>query len=213
MDLVKLVNEVVELLTNPKNSINKWKDKKITKQDLILYLAIVGFPTFLGLLIGYGFVSGLAWNAGARFLGWGFVLAIIGYVGAIIGILLFAFIFNMLAVNFKSKQNLMQAAKLVSYAATPWLILGIFNIFPTAGLISLLGGIYGLYILYLGIPILMKTPEDQVIPYLVIGSIIFIIIMLVVWGIVFWIWNAVAWGAFWSSSYPSYLYDRPPWIR
>jgi len=126
-------------------------------------------------------------------------MAVITYILSIVGIIVFGFLLNALAGNFKSKKNKMQALKLVSYAATPWLLLGIVNIFPAASLIALLGGIYGLYILYLGIPIFMETPKEQQMPYFVIGLIVFIIVMGVVWWLSSFIWTRLVWGTVWGG--------------
>lgn len=186
MDIMKIVHQAKNLIINPKGTMFKLKDEQVTMKDIIIYLAIVAAPTFLGMLIGYGFF----WGGGAgQLLGYAFAMAIITYILSIIGVIVFGFLLNALAGNFKSKQNKMQALKLVSYAATPWLLLGIVNIYPVIGLIALLGGIYGLYILYLGIPIFMETPKEQEMPYFVISLIVFIVVMGLVWWLSSFIWT------------------------
>lgn len=102
----------------------------------------------------------------------------------------------------------MQALKLVSYAATPWLLLGIVNIYPAASLISLVGGLYGLYMLYLGIPILMGTPKEQQMPFFIVGLIVYIIVMGVINWLTGWIWWQMVWSAVWGSTWGGYYY---PW--
>ncbi|MBE3120868.1 MAG: YIP1 family protein [Thermoplasmata archaeon] len=196
MDIMKIVHQAKNLIINPKGTMFKLKDEQVTMKDIIIYLAIVAAPTFLGMLIGYGFF----WGGGAgQLLGYAFAMAIITYILSIIGVIVFGFLLNALAGNFKSKQNKMQALKLVSYAATPWLLLGIVNIYPVIGLIALLGGIYGLYILYLGIPIFMETPKEQEMPYFVISLIVFIVVMGLVWWLSSFIWTRLVWGAVWGS--------------
>ena len=192
---MKLVNQTKNLMINPKGTLLKLRDEQATMKDIIIYLAIVAAPTFLGMLIGYGFF----WGGFGNFLGYAFAMAIITYILSIVGIIIFGFILNALAGHFKSKQNKMQALKLVSYAATPWLLLGIANIYPAVGLIALLGGIYGLYILYLGIPIFMETPKEQEMPYFVISLIVFIVVMGLVWWLSSFIWTRLVWGAVWGG--------------
>ena len=202
MDIMKIINQAKDLIFNPKGTMEKLKDEKVELKDIIMYLAIVGVPTFLGLLIGYGFV----WWGGGQLIGHAFAIAIIVYIMSIIGIIVFGFILNALAPSFKTKQNKMQALKLVSYAATPWLLLGIINIFPAAALISLIGGLYGLYILYLGIPILMGTGKEQQMPFFIIGLIVYIIVMGVIYWITGWIWVQLVWSIYWGpyGGYPYY---------
>jgi hypothetical protein len=205
MDIMKIVHQAKNLIINPKGTMFKLKDEQVTMKDIIIYLAIVAAPTFLGMLIGYGFFW---WGGAGQLLGYAFAMAIITYILSIVGIIIFGFILNALAGNFKSKQNKMQALKLVSYAATPWLLLGIVNIYPVVGLIALLGGIYGLYILYLGIPIFMETPKEQEMPYFVISLIVFIVVMGLVWWLSSFIWTRLVWGAVWGS-YPGGGYWYP----
>ncbi len=191
MDIMKIINKAKDIILNPTGTLKKLKDEKVTKKDIIIYLGIVGFPSFIGILLGYGFVG----YGYGEFFAAAFVRAILYYILAIGGIIVFGYIFNALAQNFKTKQNLMQAVKLVSYSSTPWLIAGIFFIFPAAGLIALLAGLYGLYILYIGIPILMGTPKDQQLTYLIFGIIVYIIVMAIVSWITNWIWFSMWWGA------------------
>ena len=197
MDIIKNVNTAKDLLLKPKETMKKLKDKKVTMIDIIFYLAIINILTFLGVLIDYIF----KWNTGVA---GGLSFAILLYVLSIAGVIVFGFILNFLAPNFKTTSNKMQAMKLVSYAATPWLLLGIFNIFPALALISLLGGLYGLYILYLGIPILMETPKEQQMPYFIVGLVVYIVVMAVIYWLIGWIWWQLAWSwsYTWSPGHP-----------
>jgi hypothetical protein len=94
----------------------------------------------------------------------------------------------------------MQAFKLVAYAATPWLLAGIFYAYWPIWFLAPLAGLYGLYILYLGIPIFMGTPQDQHMPYLIITAIIFAAVMFVVWFIAKQILFGL-WGSAWRGYY------------
>ncbi len=105
------------------------------------------------------------------------------YVLSIIGVIIFGYIMNMLAPSFSSKQDEIQAIKLVAYAATPGLLAGILYILPSISFLVLLAALYGLYILYLGLPVFMETPEDKRIIYLVVAIVVYIIIMVVVGAI------------------------------
>jgi len=196
MDIMKIVNQAKDLIFNPQGTMKKLKDEKVELKDIIFYLAVVAFPLLLGNLLGYGIIWG-----GGSYIGWGFAIAIISYIGAIIGVVIFGFILNMLAPSFKTKQNQMQAFKLVSYAATPWLLLGIINIFPAAGIIAFLGLLYGLYILYLGIPILMETPKEQQMIFFIIGLVVYIIVGGLISFITGWIWTSLFWSSFYTPGW------------
>lgn len=197
MDIGKIINLAINVITKPKQALQNISSQSMTRNEVIMYLAIIGIPTFIGILIGYGFL----WYTGISFIGPALVGAIIYYIAAIIGIIVFGYLINMLAPNFKSQQNQAQALKLVAFAATPWLLGGIFYILPgwTWPLVFL-AGIYGLYIIYLGLPILMGTPQDQQVPFLIISLIIYVIIM----GVIWWITQTIIWNIAIGSAYGPY---------
>ena len=190
-----MINQAKDIIIKPKDTIEKLKNETVTMKDIIIYLIIIGLPTFLGIFLGYGFIG---WGFYGGWIGFAFALALITYILSIVGIIVFGFILNGLAPNFKSKANKMQAMKLVSYAATPWLLLGIASIYPPIAIISLLGGIYGLYILYIGIPILMETPKEQQMTYFIISLVIYIVIIGVIYWLIGWIWWQLVWSSYWS---------------
>ena len=195
MDIMKIVNQAKDIIINPKGTMQKLKFETVTTKDIIIYLAIVGLPTFLGIFLGYGFVG---WGFYSGWVGYAFALGVIMYILSIIGIIIFGYILNALAKNLKSKENKMQSLKLVSYAATPWLLLGIVSIYPPIAFISLLGGIYGLYILYMGIPILMETSKEQHLNYFIIGLVIYIIVVGIIYWLAGFIWGHLFWGSYWG---------------
>ncbi len=96
-------------------------------------------------------------------------------VGAL-GVWLTAVVVNALAQKFGSEKNMGRSMQLVAYAMTPVLIGGLAMIYPPVGGIGLLFGSYGLYLLYLGLPQLMKTPEDKILPYSVLSIAVLLVI-------------------------------------
>jgi len=190
MDIMKIINQAISVVTNPKEALQKAKNEKVEMKDIIMYLAIVGIPTLIGFILGYGVIG-----YSTYFLGASVGAGIVYYIIAIIGIIVFGFILNAFAPTFKSKQDKMQALKLVAYSSTPWLLAGIFYLYPPIWFLATLAGLYGLYILYIGIPILMETPKEQQIPFLLVSIVIYVIIMGVVWSIAWQIWWRVSLGS------------------
>ena len=47
----------------------------------------------------------------------------------------------------------------------------------------LLAALYGVYVCYLGVAPVMKTPQEKVIPYMVVAAIVIIVVMLVMGAI------------------------------
>lgn len=123
-------------------------------------------------LIGYGVIGQGFMNTFA----WGIAYAVISFVSTVLGVYLTAFVVDFLAPNFGSQKNFGRAMQLVAYSYTPGWVAGILNIIPALGIIASLAALYGIYLMYLGLPHTMKTPQDKVIIYLVITVVVLIVI-------------------------------------
>ena len=150
-----------------------------------------------GLITGYvvplSGVAAIAGLAGGTLIGWvlplfgtyrtpiatGLGLAVYGVVAAVIGVLLLSLIINALAPTFSGQQNSAQALKVAVYSFTPVWVAGVFQIVPTLGVLVLLGSLYGLYLLYLGLPQLMHCPKDKAVGYTALIVVCAIVIDLV----------------------------------
>jgi hypothetical protein len=77
----------------------------------------------------------------------------------------------------------MAALKLAAFSPTPGWIAGIFNIVPSLWIIGVLLSLYGLYLIYLGLPILMRPPAEKFPPYLVIVMMAAIVFVAVLHGV------------------------------
>jgi hypothetical protein len=70
------------------------------------------------------------------------------------------------------------AFKLAAYAATASWLAGVFTLVPGLSFLSILG-LYSLYLLYIGAPILMKVPADRALSYTAVVIVVGIVIALV----------------------------------
>jgi hypothetical protein len=100
----------------------------------------------------------------------GIGLAIASLAFAAIGVVLMSLIIDALAPTFGAEKSREQAIKVAVYSATPVWLAGVLQIVPALGVVALIGALYALYLLYLGLPRLMKCPPDKTIGYL--GSVI-----------------------------------------
>ena len=88
--------------------------------------------------------------------------ALTGYVLSLISLYVLALVVDELALRFGGERSRTQAFKLGAYAATPGWLAGLFLLLPAiGGLLTLLGGLYSLYLLYLGLPKLMRSDPDR----------------------------------------------------
>ncbi len=111
------------------------------------------------------------------------VTGIVGFVLGLVMVYVTALIINFLAPNFGGTSNKVQAFKVVAYSNTATWVAGLFGLVPAAAPLILLAALYGLYLMYLGLPKLMKTVEDRAVPYIAVSVIVSFVIFLVVGGI------------------------------
>lgn len=91
------------------------------------------------------------------------------YVLTLAMLFVVALIIDALAPTFGGQKDQTQALKTITYAYTASWVAGVAYILPWIGwLIVFAGGIYGIYLLYLGLPHTMKCPPDKAVGYTVV---------------------------------------------
>lgn len=145
---------------------------------LALIPAIFGFLGYvlIGINIGmfgtirYPFTSAIIW-------------AIVWFIMTLVGLYIEGIVINALAPSFNSVQNSVNAYKLAVYSMTPYFVAGILYIFPVLGILVTLISLYGLYLMYTGMPVMMETPKEKVIGYMIVSIIVMIVINIIVGAI------------------------------
>src|SRR5450755_1299874 len=101
-------------------------------------------------------------------LGSSLTAAVMGFVFALIGMFLLALIVNAWAPFFAGRRNLAESLKVAAYAAVPGWLGSFFGVLPVLGvLIGLIAGLYAIYVLYLGLPVVMRAPKEKALAYTV----------------------------------------------
>jgi hypothetical protein len=81
------------------------------------------------------------------------------------GLYLFAVIVDALAPRFGGQPSLVQATKVSVYTYTAVAVAGAFTLVPVLSFIVLPGALYSLYLLFLGLPRVMRAPADRALTY------------------------------------------------
>ena len=110
----------------------------------------------------------------------GCVGAIVGWVLALVGVWVGAFVVQKLAPTFQSKDDTLQATKIVVYASTPMWVAGVLRLLPVLSPLLIIAALYAIYLFYLGLPPVMSTPRDKVIPYMVVSALVIIVVSIVI---------------------------------
>jgi hypothetical protein len=175
MDIQKLPGRVAGILSDPRA---EWR-KIAEEQDgigsfytsyIMPLAAIPAVAMLVGLaLAGNPVAGGFAMGAAIR-------SAIYSYAGAMLGAMIAALVIERLAPRFKSSGSTVDALKLVGYASTPVWVAGVFYVLLFLAPLVLAGVLYAVYLFYLGLPPMMKTHPDQVVPYMVVSAIAILVI-------------------------------------
>lgn len=96
------------------------------------------------------------------------VVALISYGLSLAAVFVLGILINALAPSFGSTVDQVQAMKVAVYASTAAWVAAIFDLIPVLSVLSLVGAIYSLVLLFIGLPILMKTPDDKKVIYYVV---------------------------------------------
>jgi Yip1 domain len=177
-----LVDRVKNILLNPRQEWEVIDGEAATVASLYTgYIIPLAAITPISQAIGYS-VFGIrlpfvgTWRTP---IGSAITSAIVTYVLTLVGVYLLHLIIDNLAPTFGGTRNAVQALKVSAYSYTAAWVCGIFALIPGLRFLTILG-LYSLYLLYLGLPILMKSPKEKALSYTAVAIIVAIIISFVI---------------------------------
>jgi Yip1 domain len=132
---------------------------------MLILAAIPAVASFIGLSIigmgGFGFNFRIPIASGLAMMVTTYILTLAMTFGM-------GWLTSVLAPTFGGQSNLVQGLKLAVFGGTPMMLAGVLNAVPALGVIGLLVALYSLYVMYLGLPILMKNPKEKTVVYMVV---------------------------------------------
>jgi hypothetical protein len=181
---MNLVQRAANISVKPKSEWEVIATEPTSTADLYKYyiapLAAIGpaalFIAMSGIGVSIPFMGSIRVPVGI-----GLSTALTQYLLALVSIYLSALVINGLAPKFGGEKNVNQALKLAAYASTPAWIAGALQVLPSLSVIVLLAGLYSLYVLYVGIPIMMKAPHDRAVGYAAV-TVVCVILLSIVGG-------------------------------
>ncbi len=94
--------------------------------------------------------------------------AVLAFALNMAAVFVVALLVDLLAPTFGGRRNPVQALKVAAYASTPGWIASVFVLVPMLMILALAAGLYGLYLLYLGLPPVMGAPRERALGYTVV---------------------------------------------
>jgi hypothetical protein len=171
--LQKLLGRVKAIMFSPQT---EWpaiaKDPGETRAFLARYVVCLGLIPAIA-----GFVGGTLIGS-FRPIALGLGDAVVGYLLTFASVAVMSAIINALALTFGADNSTGNALKLTVYSYTPAWLAGAFLLVPGLSFLSVLG-LYGFYLLWLGLPPLMRAPRDKALPYALVVVVVALILAII----------------------------------
>ena len=183
---MNLIERAKNMLTTPKTEWLVVETETATPQSLLMaYVLPMAIISSIGQILNGLVLVGI-------FGGYFIWAAIIGFVSIIISFYISIYVIDMLAPSFGSEKNLNRSAQLVAYSNTPNWIAGLLSFIPFIGfLIVIAGWVYSVYLFYIGLGPMKKTPDDKKIVYMIIAFIVMIAIVFIISAILMGIFGSL----------------------
>lgn len=177
---MNIIERIKNILLNPKP---EWQVIESEKEPHVKVLTNYVLPLALipaiAAFVGYGLIGYSVFGVKFASISFGVRQAISQYITMVGGVYLTAFVIDLLAPSFQAKKDLNQAFSLVAYAYTPMFIGGIFNILPSLSWLAFLCGLYGLYLLFVGLQPMTQVSAEKRTSYFVVSLVVMIAVSIV----------------------------------
>lgn len=142
-------------------------DTAAVYRNYVMLLAAIGpIASFIGMaLVGYEvpILGRIRISIPA-----GLAMALISYLFGLATVHILSRVIDHLAPRFGGIRDPQRALGLAVYSLTPGWLAGILFLVPSLGLLAILAGLYGIYLLYRGLPIMMESATEKSLPYTLI---------------------------------------------
>ena len=178
---MSLIERVQSILLRPKQT---WPVIAAEPADVASiysrYVAILAAIPAICAFIGYTLVGAGAFGVTYRLpIATGLVQMVVGYLLSLAIVYVLALIVNALAPTFGGTKDMVAALKVVAYGSTAGFVGGVFSLLPMLAWLGLLASFYSIYLIYTGLPVLMRCPPEKAGAYTAVVVVCTILAMIV----------------------------------
>jgi hypothetical protein len=160
--VMKLVERVKAIMLTPRAEWKVIEQEPGKLTDLFIkYVAILAAIPEVAHFVGQSFIGGYTPIVP------NLLRAVIAYLVTFAMVYIIAGVIDLLAPRFGGQKSFPNAVKLSVYSHTPLWLAGIFLLIPGLNFLLILG-LYGFYLLWTGLPQLMRVPNDRALTYAVV---------------------------------------------
>lgn len=163
MQTQAIISRAQNLILKPKETWTEIERTPANLQDtyvnyVIPLAALPAIAHFLGMsLIGTSIDGEMIRTPFIR----GLFEAVISFGLSLVMVYVLAQVIDRLGPSFGAARNFNQAFKVAAFAPTASWVVGVLYLIPALSFFGLLGGLYSLYLLFVGLPLLMKPQADK----------------------------------------------------
>ena len=178
---MNLIERAKNILVSPKTEWDVIANEEPNVNKIFTsYVIPLAGAAAIAAFIGYGLIGINMLGIQMKGVNYGFYYALNSFIVTICSVFITAFVVDALAPSFNSEKNFGRSFQLVAYSYTAGWVGGLFQILPAIAFLGTILSLYGLYILYLGMPKLKGTPADKHIGYFVVTIIVLIAVFIVI---------------------------------
>ena len=176
-----IVNTAKQFIVNPKSEWDVAKENTSTAQEhVVSYVLPLALISAVAIFIGVGLIGYSVLGYRVQSVSGGLTQAIMSLVSIVVGVYLSGFVIHKLAPTFDTTVSLDRAVKLVGFSYTAILLAGILNIFPPLAVFTFLGGLYSLYILYLGFKPMTNVSDEKSMSYFLVSLLVIVAVYFII---------------------------------
>ncbi len=185
----KIISTAKQFILSPKSEWEVVKsDKDTAHQHVMKYVLPLALISAVAIFIGVGLIGYRVLGYRIQSVSGGLAQAIMSLASILIGVYLSGFVIHKLAPTFDTTVSLDKAVKLVGFSYTAILLAGVLNIFPPLAFLTFLGGLYSLYILYIGFKPMTNVSDEKSTSYFIVSLLVivgvYVIIGMILAGII-----------------------------
>lgn len=170
-----IINTAKQFIVNPKLEWEVAKENTNSAQQHVMkYVLPLALISAVAIFIGVGLIGYRVLGYRVQSVSGGLAQAIMSLASILIGVYLSGFVIHKLAPKFNTSVSLDKAVKLVGFSYTAILLAGVLNIFPPLAFFTFLGGLYSLYILYVGFKPMTNVSDDKSTSYFVVSILVIV---------------------------------------
>jgi len=184
MDVNALIDRAKAVMVNPRETWLTIKEEEagvgdLYKQYLVYLAAIPAISLFIGQsIVGYSvpFENRITHIP----IGLGLSFMIRRYLFYLLSIYIAGYVISFLSSRFDGLGDVTGSVKLCAYSVTPgWIASGLY-IIPRLGELSVFGYLFGIYLFYVGAPIMLNIPQSRAASFTAVSVLVGLVLALII---------------------------------